>query len=91
MGVYWRSTSANMYRGGHPPTETMRDRISPLGVDRHDVPLTDHGRCGGTARQPERPVWPVLSKRSSHLARPTERAAGPPARRMTAIARVLSR
>ena len=34
----------------HPPTETMRDRLSPLGVDRHGVPLRDHGRRGGAAR-----------------------------------------
>ena len=33
----------------HPPTETMRVRRSPLGVDRRDVPLLDHGRRGGAA------------------------------------------
>ena len=37
-------------RAAHPPTKTMRDRLSPLGVDRRDVPLSDHGRRGGAAR-----------------------------------------
>ena len=36
-------------RAAHPPTKTMRDRLSPLGVDRRDVPLSDHGRRGGSA------------------------------------------
>jgi hypothetical protein len=33
----------------HPPTETMRVRLSPLGDDRHDVPFQDRGRRGGAA------------------------------------------
>ena len=36
-------------RAAHPPTETMRVRLSPLGADRRDVPLSDHGRRGGAA------------------------------------------
>ena len=36
-------------RAAHPPTETMRVRLSPLAVDRRDVPLSDHGRRGGSA------------------------------------------
>ena len=38
----------------HPPTETMRVRLSPHGVDRHVVPLWDPGRRGGAARNSAR-------------------------------------
>jgi hypothetical protein len=33
----------------HPPTKKFRVRILPDGVDRHVVPLEDHGRRGGAA------------------------------------------
>jgi hypothetical protein len=51
----------------HPPTETMRDRLSPLGVDRHGVPLQDHGRRGGAARTQRALDW--LPTHRGHNAR----------------------
>jgi hypothetical protein len=49
--------AASSARAAHPLTETMRVRISPLGVDRHDVPLSDQGRCGGAARTERALGW----------------------------------
>jgi hypothetical protein len=54
----------------HPPTETMRDRLSPFGVDRRGVPLRDHGRRGGPAA-PGR----VLDWRPTHRGHNARRAA----------------
>ena len=51
----------------HPPTETMRVRLSPLGVDRHGVPLRDHGRRGGAARTQRALDW--LPTHRGHNAR----------------------
>lgn len=47
--------AASSARAAHPPTENMRVRLSPSGVDRRDVPLSDHGRRGGVART----EWPL--------------------------------
>lgn len=44
-------------RAAHPPTDPMRVRTSPLGGDRHDVPLKDHGRRGGAARTERTLEW----------------------------------
>jgi hypothetical protein len=51
----------------HPPTENMRVRLSPLGADRHGVPLRDHGRRGGPARTAPALDW--LPARHGHNAR----------------------
>ena len=52
--------AASSARAAHPPTENMRVRLAPSGVDRRDVPLSDHGRRGGAART-ERPLdWRPL-------------------------------
>jgi hypothetical protein len=40
-------------RVAHPPTENYACPATPLGVDRRDVPLSDHGRRGGAARNPQ--------------------------------------
>jgi hypothetical protein len=57
-------------KAAHPPTENMRARLSPLGVDRRDVPLSDHGRCGGAAQPQCSLAW-----LSAHHGRHTRRAA----------------
>jgi hypothetical protein len=44
-------------RAAHPPTENMRVRPRPSGVDRRDVPLTDRGRCGGVAQSQRSLDW----------------------------------
>lgn len=49
--------AASSTRVGHPPTEIMRVRLSPPEVDRHDVPLSDHGRRGGAARTARTLDW----------------------------------
>jgi hypothetical protein len=54
----------------HPPTETTRVRLSPLGVDRHGVPLWDHGRRGGAARTERALDW-----RAAHRGHNARRAA----------------
>jgi hypothetical protein len=54
----------------HPPTETMRVRQSPLGVDRRDVPLADHGRRGCAARTERALDW-----RPTHRGHSARRAA----------------
>ena len=54
----------------HPPTVTMRDRLSPLGVNRHGVPLRDHGRRGGAARTERALDW-----RPTHRGHNARRAA----------------
>lgn len=41
----------------HPPTETMRVRLSPPDVDQRNVPLLDHGRRGGAARTARTLDW----------------------------------
>src|SRR3982074_1146814 len=51
----------------HPPTENMCVRQSPLGVDRRDVPLSDHGRRGGAARTERAVDW--LPAHRGHNAR----------------------
>ena len=54
----------------HPPTVTMRVRLSPHGVDRHGVPLRDHGRRGGAARTERALDW-----RPTHRGHDARRAA----------------
>lgn len=54
-------------RAAHPLTDAMRVRISPFGADRHDVPLSDHGRCGGAARTERVMDW--LPVHRGHKAR----------------------
>jgi hypothetical protein len=52
-----------------PPTENLRVRLSPHGVDRHGVPLWDHGRRGGAARTERALDWRSVPR--GHRARRT--------------------
>jgi hypothetical protein len=51
----------------HPPTEIVRARQLPLGVDGRRVPLSDHGRRGGAARTERIMNW--LPTNHGHRAR----------------------
>lgn len=48
----------------HPPTENLRVRLSPHGVDRHVVPLWDPGRRGGAAEAQRAPFWRAVHRKA---------------------------